>query len=523
MKNDEHNVNLIKRNLHTLALKYDTDQVKIDKGVFNPGRLVKLPGTFTRKGENTSDRPHRRARILKMPKRAKKVSIAHLEALAASVSEPSKEERPSTVANFMDVNAYAKHYGVQIKKVKPYRGGRLYILKTCPFNENHSPNKASIFQSSEGKLYFRCFHNSCMDKKWEDTRSKISGNDNLDRFFKNLPKAGSEIVVPYSIMAGSELVQKKVKETPIIRGLLEKTGSLLIVGQTGGMKSMLTLNIALNLATPPQDGRLWGLFDIPKAVNTLFIQSENGIFGINNRLQLMIEGNKSFKEASHRIFFPYIRNDCRITGNLREERFQEILIDMIMKTKSRLLIVDPLISFHGESENGNTELRKVLDALTELCDVTKIASIVVHHSGKLPQDGPFAGRGASAISDWAANMLTVSIADKGTSKRITLKHVKSRNFRTQPPFTLEVTDDLQFTKVDSPEEENDNLVVEVLESLGGSVDNQGTFKKAVADKCKKSDSKALRLITAKVKAKEIETYKVGKKKGYRFPDMEKES
>lgn len=43
------------------------DRVKVDGTTFNASRIIKLPGTWARKGEATADRPHRLAKILEIP------------------------------------------------------------------------------------------------------------------------------------------------------------------------------------------------------------------------------------------------------------------------------------------------------------------------------------------------------------------------------------------------------------------------------------------------------------------------
>jgi hypothetical protein len=44
-----------------------TEDVNIDLSVFNAARIWKLYGTLSRKGDSTSERPHRRSRILEAP------------------------------------------------------------------------------------------------------------------------------------------------------------------------------------------------------------------------------------------------------------------------------------------------------------------------------------------------------------------------------------------------------------------------------------------------------------------------
>lgn len=57
----------IRRLLRHLAERFDGPDGTIDTAVFNPARIVKLPGTMACKGPASEDRPHRRARVLEIP------------------------------------------------------------------------------------------------------------------------------------------------------------------------------------------------------------------------------------------------------------------------------------------------------------------------------------------------------------------------------------------------------------------------------------------------------------------------
>ena len=62
--NKKENEDLFHNALKVLALKFNNDQVKIDTSVAKAGQLIKLYGTVAKKGENTTDRPHRLSRII---------------------------------------------------------------------------------------------------------------------------------------------------------------------------------------------------------------------------------------------------------------------------------------------------------------------------------------------------------------------------------------------------------------------------------------------------------------------------
>lgn len=59
-------INFIKNILQGLASQFDTERVKIDTTVFNPGRIWKLYGTTAKKGDALPEGPNRKARPHRM-------------------------------------------------------------------------------------------------------------------------------------------------------------------------------------------------------------------------------------------------------------------------------------------------------------------------------------------------------------------------------------------------------------------------------------------------------------------------
>lgn len=53
--------------LKWLARRHDAPGATVDTSCFNPSRIVKIPGTWARKGSSTADRPHRMCHILELP------------------------------------------------------------------------------------------------------------------------------------------------------------------------------------------------------------------------------------------------------------------------------------------------------------------------------------------------------------------------------------------------------------------------------------------------------------------------
>lgn len=53
--------------LRSLKARYDTPAATIDGTVFNASRIMKVPGTWARKGKDTPDRPHRPCTVQEVP------------------------------------------------------------------------------------------------------------------------------------------------------------------------------------------------------------------------------------------------------------------------------------------------------------------------------------------------------------------------------------------------------------------------------------------------------------------------
>ena len=53
--------------LKLLAALHNTPHARIDTTVGNPARVMKCPGTLTRKGRASADRPYRYCRVIEIP------------------------------------------------------------------------------------------------------------------------------------------------------------------------------------------------------------------------------------------------------------------------------------------------------------------------------------------------------------------------------------------------------------------------------------------------------------------------
>jgi hypothetical protein len=197
LPNDANNTNLIKNCLEALATRFDDAAVSIDPSVFNAGRLWKLPGTLTRKGDSTPSRPHRIARLLDVPTTPVITPVEALEALAATLPAKLKETaaaRPYHGPVQFDLVTWMSAHGIEVKSSGPYQGGTRYILKQCVFNGDHTGTSAAIFQGADGRLGYKCQHAECADKTWADLR-ELKEPGYKDRVHRALNLAGLPVIV----------------------------------------------------------------------------------------------------------------------------------------------------------------------------------------------------------------------------------------------------------------------------------------------------------------------------------------
>ena len=164
-----------KRFLQALAQQFDDDWVKVDQTVFNRARICKLYGTMAKKGSDTPERPWRESRIVYQPNEILLVDIENIRKVADKIfgdadEAPQKSESGGCWdGEKFDLQGWLDKHGIEYKE-KTMTGGKKFILKECPFNHEHKAPDSTVFQSDDGKLGFKCLHNSCSQYSWHDFR-----------------------------------------------------------------------------------------------------------------------------------------------------------------------------------------------------------------------------------------------------------------------------------------------------------------------------------------------------------------
>ena len=174
LPNDAASLALVKRGLSVLDAIFSDRSVTVDAANHNAGRIWKLYGTVSRKGDSTPDRPHRRSKILSVPERLEVAGPDLLEKLGMAL--PPKAGLPAgsnAGTRVPDLSVWLREHKIPVRSEKPYLGGRIYLLESCPFSSAHRDGAYAI-QFASGAIHAGCHHASCGGgrQRWKELRER---------------------------------------------------------------------------------------------------------------------------------------------------------------------------------------------------------------------------------------------------------------------------------------------------------------------------------------------------------------
>lgn len=177
LPNDPAAHDLIHGCLKTLDLLFSDASCHVDTANANAARIWKCYGTTSRKGDSTPQRPHRRSSLLQVPDEIRPVPLVLLTRLATLYPPPppplSAPEKTRTGSRgTVDLAAWLATH-LPGYRTKPYQGGTLYLLDTCPFSDAHSDGAYAI-QFPNGAIFAGCHHDTCGGgtQRWQELRDR---------------------------------------------------------------------------------------------------------------------------------------------------------------------------------------------------------------------------------------------------------------------------------------------------------------------------------------------------------------
>lgn len=397
LPNTEESKNLVEKCLTVLADMFNNGKVKIDIVNHNQSRVCKLYGTLAQKGSNTRTRPHRMSCLTYVPQKIEVNGTDLLNTLANELPDVPKTTRrvaSSTIAaGEFDIENWMAEHGLEPIRTENGTDCIIYPLAHCPFNHSHTDGDSKIFRYTNGAIAFKCHHNSCRGKYWQDVRELLEPGayDNKDEEAEKAIEEGWKKHKQYLVVQKTDDIEEVKKGLPKLTAIsaydlqqkefeeryyavqdMIPEGETVIAAPPKTGKSWLMLDMCLKVA----EGKPFLGFETKKS-DTLYLALEDGDSFEQERLNIVLNG----KEAPKNFHFVFSNVMPMNEGFLLQ---LEELLEQFPNVK--IVVIDTLqfIKYRqGKSESAyETDYRTGRD-LKEFAEKKDIAIVVVTHTTKM--------------------------------------------------------------------------------------------------------------------------------------------
>jgi hypothetical protein len=331
---------LPRRALEGLAERFSTPAVKVDVTIHNPARILRVPGSWNSKG--TDRALHRVARLVRAGD-DRLLTAEQLESVAtpsqtsaAPASSSTSAVVVSAAAKSFDLETWLTKHGVRHKGREDWTGGgagaHRWILEVCAFNPAHDKGEAVITRQANGALGFKCHHDSCAERGWQDFRRVVEASRHAALQISNFRRA------PYPVHALPALLRQAVDvqihicgadpasvAVPLLTTCIATVGNAVtiapwagwseamaawtaLIAPSGSMKSS-TIGLAENVVTAlerqfptPEEGERRERFRVTDATTEslamLAAKNPRGLFCIRDELAGVLNGLDQYRKGS---------------------------------------------------------------------------------------------------------------------------------------------------------------------------------------------------------------------------------
>jgi hypothetical protein len=270
--------------------------------------------------------------------------------------------------------------------------GRSKYLITCPFNSSHDGKDACLFQDSEGKIGFNCFHDSCADNGWQQVKERMGRLLPEDFDVPDNVSVTSVTTEPYNnrmpdpwdpgAICGHVLAAKDVQLNWLVKNAIVSGEHLVIGGRQKTLKTSITLDLMVSLAYGVP---FLGEFEVPEPVSVMFVSGESGEAVLKRNYVTICNSKKVDPynaECGTRMRFSFNLPGLTVEAHLIR------LVQEIDEYDLRLVVIDPIyLSFLKASQRdismGNLfEVGAVLEAYGHVSKQTGCTVALIHHNRK---------------------------------------------------------------------------------------------------------------------------------------------
>ena len=315
--NTDENKRLVERCLTNLSILFNTDKVKIDIVNHNQSRVCKLYGTKAQKGANTAKRPHRMSCITSIPEEIKENGLNLLQILADELPEVPKEQKTISVSSEFDIEQWMPEHGLEPIRKDTGTDCIIYPLAHCPFDSSHTNGDSKIFRYTDGAIAFKCHHNSCKGRKWQDVRELLEPGayENKDEEREKAIEEGWKQHKQYLMVTKTDNIEEIKKNLPKLTSISAYELQNKVFGERYYAVSDLIPEGETVIAAPPKTGKSWLMLDMclqitkgekflgfdTKRSDTLYLALEDGDSFEQERLNIVTK-NLPAPDGFHFVF-----------------------------------------------------------------------------------------------------------------------------------------------------------------------------------------------------------------------------
>jgi len=158
--------------LSEFSKKHKTSTANIDTTVFNAAQLTKILGTWAIKGQNMPMYPHRQSHIIEINQDS---SILDIHINQAQQKKEPMPEKKKNIESFDSVEFVKKILSEKCgyREEKRWNDSTMFVLDACVFDPSHSGKDASIIVPDNGPIIYKCLHDSCSHRTWNDFKQAV--------------------------------------------------------------------------------------------------------------------------------------------------------------------------------------------------------------------------------------------------------------------------------------------------------------------------------------------------------------
>lgn len=239
----------------------------------------------------------------------------------------------------------------------------------------------------------------------------------------------------------------------IVDGVIQKGGNGIVTGEPKAGKSLLMMDLLLAIST----GTPWLGFNIPRRVRCALVSREDYPGMTQQRLARLFRGTVRRTDFDGWLWIntrwqtpTFLLEDdghvSQLIGELRAEHVEFACFDVFRR-------------LHGQDENDNTAIQRILDQLARIQTEVGCALALVHHTTKDVNGSIFRRiRGATAIHGWTEWALGVTVTNSEEEGRDWIRKVE---FETKAGYPA----DPAYFQIEAPGETMRLRLVEAPEAI----------------------------------------------------------